>query len=414
MTLSQQPLLIAHIADLHHSERMLLGGEFVVDPQTGLNVRLHDVERCLRSFIGQASRFGAKLTIVAGDVYDRCKPTPNEERAAIGSVDALGELGPVLIIPGNHDHPGTPTEATAVESLRRRPNVYVADRPGVFDFFSEGRVFWAPLDQAVPAAATGALARIFVLPWPARSALLVDAETTLLVGEDRNAEISRRLGLLVQAMRALRAPGIPSLLVFHGTITEATINEQPAALQQDIGLRVADLAGFDYVALGHIHQRQSFELEGGGVAAYPGSIERFGFGEEHEDKGGSLVELVPTGSSFTPRVTFAPTPARSYVTLSPGDEGPSEGDAETVYRIQGEVTEAERVEVMARVAAAGARHIVFDLSVKREARVRDPALRQDMSEDALVQRRLETRELPAARVARILDLHRQIARSAQL
>ena len=38
--------------------------------------------------------------------------------------------------------------------------------------------------------------------------------------------------------------------VFHGTIAEATINEQPAALQSDIGLRVADLNGWDYVAPG--------------------------------------------------------------------------------------------------------------------------------------------------------------------
>src|SRR5438034_9762426 len=100
--MTAQPLRIAHIADLHHSERMLLGGELVLAPETGINIRLSDVQRCLDEFVEQARAFGATLTIIAGDVYDRCKPTPNEERAAIRSVDALAELGPVLVIPGNH------------------------------------------------------------------------------------------------------------------------------------------------------------------------------------------------------------------------------------------------------------------------------------------------------------------------
>jgi exonuclease SbcD len=407
-----QPLRIAHIADLHHSERMLLGGELVLD-EAGINVRLADVQRCFDAFIQQARTFKARLTIIAGDVYDRCKPTPNEERAAISSVDALAELGPVLIIPGNHDHPGTPTEATAVESLRNRPGVYVATQPGAFDVCGDC-VLFTPLARIAPTVAGDARTRIFVLPWPSRSALLAtasaDAEPAQV--EERNAEISRRLALIVQAMRAARAHGVPNLLVFHGTIAEATINEQPAALQQDIGLRVADLSGWDYVALGHVHQRQSFELEGGGVAWYPGSIERFGFGEEREEKGGNLVELAQRENAVDARVTFAPTPARRYRTLSPRDELPGLGDADTIYRIQGEIDDAERADLVSRVNASGARHVVFDLSVKRDARVRDPELRKDMSEEALIQRRLQARELSPERIARILELHRQIARSA--
>jgi hypothetical protein len=175
---------------------------------------------------------------------------------------------------------------------------------------------------------------------------------------------------------------------------------------------VADLGGWDYVALGHIHQRQSFELEGGGVAGYPGSIERLGFGEEREEKGGSLVEIVPSAGGFKPLVTFAPTPARRYRTLSPSDALPQLGDADTVYRIQGEVSDGDRADLMSRVSASGARYVVFDLSIKREARMRDPELRQDMTEEALIQRRLAARGLPAERITRILDLHRQIARSA--
>src|SRR5262249_48780595 len=106
-----------HTADVHWSEKMPLGDEIVLDPSTDRNVRLADVSRCFDSFVDQAVAFGAQFFLIAGDVFDRARPTPNELDAANASIDRAAEHGPVLVIPGNHDHDNTASNATAVAEL---------------------------------------------------------------------------------------------------------------------------------------------------------------------------------------------------------------------------------------------------------------------------------------------------------
>src|SRR5207245_4593653 len=135
--------------------------------------------------------------------------------------------------------------------------------------------------------------------------------------------------------------------------------------------------------------------EDDGEAWYPGSIERFAFGEEREDKGGNLVEIVPESDGhWRPVVTFAPTPARRFVTHTvdeliasaiPDDAGT------TAHRIKGDVAPAALAALRARLSGVSLRHLKLDLNVRRAQKVRDPELREALTDEALLRRRLETR-----------------------
>ena len=86
-------------------------------------------------------------------------------------------------------------------------------------------------------------------------------------------------------------------------------------LGRDVAARlecVAD-AGWDYVAMGHIHRHQNLthEREGAPPVVYSGSLERIDFGEEGEAKGFCWVELRRGRADWR----FVPVAARKLLTI---------------------------------------------------------------------------------------------------
>jgi exonuclease SbcD len=111
-------------------------------------------------------------------------------------------------------------------------------------------------------------------------------------------------------------------------------SEQSMALGRDHVLQRSALAlpGVDYVALGHLHRRQAI---GGGAppVVYAGSLQRVDFGEEAEEKGFCVVEIVPSPSrASTSSARTDGTPARAEVVEAGLHElaGPSTGSGRTV------------------------------------------------------------------------------------
>jgi len=72
---------------------------------------------------------------------------------------------------------------------------------------------------------------------------------------------------------------------------------------------------FDYVALGHIHKGQSLnEIP---PVVYSGSLERLDFGDEGDEKGFYLIEIIADKITSNRKTTyeFRPIKARSFFTL---------------------------------------------------------------------------------------------------
>jgi DNA repair exonuclease SbcCD ATPase subunit/DNA repair exonuclease SbcCD nuclease subunit len=415
-------LRFGHTCDVHWSERAMIAGQHVVGPD-GLNVRLTDVEKCFDAFTAACEKARAQFAVVAGDLFDLPRPTPTEERVAIRAVQRLVDaVGNVYMIGGNHDANG-PLEANALACLELRPGVHIGHEPGYWDLRASGSTLephpFVPLADAAPGrVTTGALGRLCVLPWPSRAALMGDDVNAKLTPEELNQLVSKKIAGIVAGMRTLRIPGAPLILVFHGSIHEAMIGEQPVALQKDIGLSVAELVGWDYVALGHIHQRQAISIPGEhGVAHYPGGIDRFTFGEQGEEKGATIVELigdVPGNPGFHPQLTFVPTPARPFKTHTV-DEVLAAGivdDGVTVHRVVGEVAPDQVAAIRARLAESAPRYLKLDFEVARQTTIRDPELKKTWSCDALVTRRLEARALAPDLMAELLDEHHRILAAA--
>src|SRR5256886_12425745 len=74
--MAKPPLRIAHLADTH------IGMENYgrINPETGLNQRLHDFLNSLDQAIDGAVAASVDLVVFAGDIYKTRDPTPTHQR----------------------------------------------------------------------------------------------------------------------------------------------------------------------------------------------------------------------------------------------------------------------------------------------------------------------------------------------
>ena len=147
----------------------------------------------------------------------------------------------------------------------------------------------------------------------------------------------------------------------------------------EIALRPEDFAGWDYVALGDFHRCQQVAPN----AWYSGSADRCDFGEETNTPGWLCVEL--DGAGTVPRVEFVPTPARRFRTLLP--DAPNglplrQSDPEVIYRVKGEVTQAE-YDAMQPLLTYWRGNPLFseELEVTRTTRVRSEAMGKSLTDE---------------------------------
>src|SRR5256714_14213624 len=122
-------LRIAHLADTH------IGMENYgrLNPETGLNQRLHDFLNSLDQAIDGAIAASVDLIVFAGDIYKTRDPTPTHQREFARRVHRLSSAGiKTVIVAGNHDIPLSAGRATSVEIFRALeiPSVVVAPTMG--------------------------------------------------------------------------------------------------------------------------------------------------------------------------------------------------------------------------------------------------------------------------------------------
>lgn len=314
---------VLHTADWHLGKR--LHDFWLLDEQREALTRLLDVVDAERP----------DLVAVAGDLFD--VPVPQVRALQLwewAADEIVGRRGvPMVVIPGNHDH----AERIAMNArMARRAGLYVlndlaaAHRPvrvaGV-DVF--GVPFHKPPHvRALASRGDGEGERdgggsdhvardddgrddADAAPsWtPDEGAAAADDGAPPLGDFDYDAAMA----WLLERARAERSNDAPSLLLAHAFVDGA--GDEPDGEEAILvggagGVRPDTLAGFDYVALGHLHGPRAVA---GATVRYAGSLYPYAFGEPNA-KSVTLVEL-PDGGGAPASVREAPLPARRQVRI---------------------------------------------------------------------------------------------------
>ena len=219
--------------------------------------------------------------LVAGDVYDRAVPPVDAVRMCEDALSRLRAAGArVVLISGNHDSArrlgfGSSLFDVAGVHLRTRPEqiaepIMLADRDG------DVAVFGIPYLASEGGCAAEALAGA------------------------------------VASIRAARS-GPRSIIVSHSWVTGGAVCES----ERDISLGGAGQVpssvfdGFSYVALGHLHGRQTLADN----IRYSGSPLPYSFSESSHRKGSWLVEVDGDGAA---RAELVPAPVYKKLTVLSG------------------------------------------------------------------------------------------------
>ena len=406
------PLRIAHIGDIQMSELFTTAGRLVLDPETGKNERLMDIKRCLAFAIDKAIERGCRVLLVAGDVADRENPTPNEQGALQSELVRAADYMPVVVIPGNHDLSKNPKDASAIEFLKGRPNIFVLEKPAVL--YLEGKKITVrnlPLDENFkPSERWGQAdcAKIFCLPFPSKALLNGEAKGKSIA--ELNVVASSKLKFFLEMFRNNFDKQVPNILVSHITVAGAAGATNEQMLMFDPNVSPFDLAGFDYVALGHIHIFQEVFPH----AFYSGSLDTIGFDEEGQKKGFIIGEFDPaqkTDEGIPLKMEFIETPARQFQTLTPEffdqPDWKEMLDPRTIYRVKGEVTK-ERYEALKPHLREFPVPLLNKLTVKREMRIRDKGMTDDLSETDAIKRYFMQLGIPEDQLSAYLQVHNDL------
>ncbi len=257
---------IAHLADTHLGYRQLTRTD-----EAGRNVREQDVYRVFEEAIDQIIEQKPDVVIHAGDLFNSYHPT---SRALAVALDALRRLKrariPFVVIAGNHSTPRYAHVGHIFEVLERFGGVHAV---------------W----QAPETIELGGLA-VHAIPH--------HPDPQLLEESIRAAEpTERRANVLV-----LHA-GLDGLArVGAGEVGSVSIS----------GSALEAAAGFDYIALGHLHAREGVRVN----ACYAGSLERLSSADQESRKGFIEVDL-DVAISDPDRVRFHDTTPRPMATIGP-------------------------------------------------------------------------------------------------
>lgn len=307
-----------------------------INPETKLNTRLEDLMRSLDFLVETALREPVDIVLIAGDVFDRNRPTPEEEYQFAMRIRRLAGAGiKVVIETGNHDATLTGDKTCAVDvydALNIR-DVEVARRPEIHEFSSLHGL------------------QVVCLPWVGSSNLVAKEEFKALTVAERKAEIEKRLVSLIRKLTDRVDTTRPAILMGHFPVVGSTLSgTEYASLSGDephVPLSaLADIA-YQYVALGHIHQFQDLNDSGRPPVVYAGSLECKNFSEEGQRKGFVLGEIREGDDGWECSYKFIEGPARRFITVDLGVDGmpaelPGDEIEGAVVRLRMEITAADQ------------------------------------------------------------------------
>jgi exonuclease SbcD len=406
---------IIHFADLH------LGMETygTVDPATGLSTRLIDVLKALDQVVEYAVENSVDLIIFCGDAYKNRDPSQTQQREFAKRLRWLSDNGiPVFLLVGNHDLPNAIGRANAVEIFDTLSvnQIYVGNRPDIYKISTGQDVV-----------------QIVALPWLKRSALLSREESKNLGIEQANdlmqEMMTRRLLDLVSELD----PKLPAVLVGHVSVSTAKPgSERSMVMGRDPVLLLGNVAvpAFDYVALGHVHRHQV--LQENPPVVYAGSLERFDFGDEGEDKGFYVIDVEAQDKEKRVNYEFHKIDARRFVTvtvdIATDDVDPTSTVLQAINQRRSAIENAVvRVHIFLPAALEAcirdaeinralrvAHHAIVAKEVKQQARLRLGELTsQSLSPVEALKRYLDTKQVSDERQKILLEYGEKLLQQAE-
>jgi DNA repair protein SbcD/Mre11 len=245
---------------------------------------LDDQRHVLDQIIAHIKDEAVDAVIIAGDIYDRSVPPA----AAVSLLDDVlnticSELGiPVILIPGNHD---------GAERLRFGSN----------QLSQAGLHIIGDLDQItqpVVLSKNGCEVSFYGIPYN-------DPES---VRNHFSVEVSSHdeaHQYLVEQIDSVKAANNINVLISHCFIdgAEESESERPLSIGGADRVSVEPFKSFDYVALGHLHNPQ---YKGEEHIRYSGSILKYSFSEQRQQKGVTLVEMQADGLKSTKHLPLKP------------------------------------------------------------------------------------------------------------
>ncbi|QIL86923.1 exonuclease SbcCD subunit D (plasmid) [Vibrio sp. HDW18] len=208
--------------------------------------------------------------VVAGDIYDRSVPPT----AAIDLLDEVvsvicGELNtPLLLIPGNHD--GAKRLGFAAKQMKNSG----------LHIFADFEQMMQPI--TLHSAQAGAVT-FWGMPYHDPELVRHHYQNQLTTHDAAHQFLCEKI--LAQANATQR-----NVLISHCFVDGAmeSESERPLSIGGSDRVDHRHFLAFDYVALGHLHQPQT---KGAEHIRYSGSLMKYSFGEQHQSKGATLVEL---------------------------------------------------------------------------------------------------------------------------
>lgn len=234
---------------------------------------------------------GVELVVVAGDLYDRSVPPADAVELFDQTLAELHRAGATVVaISGNHD-----------SAIRVGFGDQLLGQVGVTlrgDVARTGQAVEVP-------SADGSPVRVYPIPYldPLSIALKVRAEqgtdAELTEGPAERVRFTHH-DAMSWAMSRVRSDlaghqGARSVVVAHTFLTggEPSASERELSLGHVEQVAMSVFEGIDYVALGHLHRRQSFD---GGRVAYSGTPLRYSFSEQSNVPSVRVVDLAADGS----------------------------------------------------------------------------------------------------------------------
>ena len=256
--------------------------------------RLVEQRVILRQIIELAGEHAVDAVLISGDLYETSMPSAEAQQLVVRTLLALRDTGAqVIAIAGNHDHAGTfdayrplmgEVGITLVGSTRR------PDDGGVVSF---------------QARTTGERVNVAVLPFLSQRYAVRAAQLVAQTPAENAAGYDQMVRDLLAALTASFTPDAVNIVMAHLTVTGAATGAGGERSAQTIFEYHVPATAFPvqahYVALGHLHRRQS--LPGPCPVHYSGAPFAVDFGEQDNTNVVLLVEATPATPA---RVTDLP------------------------------------------------------------------------------------------------------------
>ncbi|HEY6629195.1 MAG TPA: exonuclease SbcCD subunit D [Acidimicrobiia bacterium] len=213
-------------------------------------------------------------TLVAGDLFDISSPSPEDEAIVYRALLDLAEVGPVLVVGGNHDNAA---RLDAIKPLLDLGRILVVPRPA------------PPGDGGVATLESLGLRAAFI-PFVSQRGI-IKAEQIMDLDPDQHVQTyEQRLRRIIEALTADMGMDTVNIAIGHAFVYGATTGG---------GERESHILGYDipplafpghlsYVALGHLHRQQ--RIPAPAPIWYSGSPIQLDFGEVGDQKGVLIVE----------------------------------------------------------------------------------------------------------------------------